>query len=431
MKIGIIGGGFTGLTAAYYLSKAGHKICLFEKNSSLGGLAGSFEIEGYPIEVAYHHLFKTDTDILSLVNELGIQNKLKWFDSSVAIYYAGNLYPFMTPLDLLKFKPLSFFNRLRAGIVALFLQKFRNWKIFTKITALEWMYKWAGKQVTEVIWKPLLVGKFSNFYDKVSMAWLWARIYTRGRSKQRGDIREKLGYFEGSFKVVVDALEKRIKENGGEIFLNQNIKEVRSQNSKPEILFEDQSVLGFDKIIATVPSHVFKSIAYKNKETIYSKKLDKVEYLGAVLMIFSSTQKISDYYWHNINDYSAPFLVFINHTKLVPKEWFNNRYVYYIGSYVPHDHKYFSFTDDQIKLLWFKYLKKVFCDFQEEKISEIKIFRLKYAQHIVTTDYESTIPEYQTDLENIFLSNFTQIFPEDRGTNFAVREGRKISVKVL
>ncbi len=183
-KIGIIGAGYTGLSAAYRLSKAGFDVTLLEKGQYPGGLAGGFKMEGNNLEIAYHHIFKTDKDIINLAKEIGADTNLKWHNSSVALYYNGKLYPFMSALDLLRFSPLSFFNRIRAGLVVLYLQKLNRYKRFIKIPAYNWMLKNAGKSVTKVIWEPLLKGKFDQFYNKVSMAWLWARIHIRANSRE-------------------------------------------------------------------------------------------------------------------------------------------------------------------------------------------------------------------------------------------------------
>jgi protoporphyrinogen oxidase len=429
-KIAIIGGGYTGLTAAYRLSQKGHQVFIFERGSDLGGLAGGFQIGGTSIEKAYHHLFKTDTDILDLVKELGIEDKLEWHDSSISIYYDKNLHAFNGALDLIKFKPLAFHNRIRAGLVVLFLQKYKNWKKFEEVSAYKWMKKWSGKQVTEVIWEPLLKGKFDQFYDKVSMAWLWARLHIRANSRD-GLEKEKLGYFNGGFDVITKALIKKLKEKDVQIFTNCDIEKITRKDGKLYIEqnrdIEIHTKLEFDNILATVPSHVFAKLAGNSLDSDYMDKLQKIPYLGAICAIFTTDQEISPYYWHNINDVSFPFLVFIHHTKLIPKERYGGKYVYYIGSYIPHDHKYFQMADEEVYDLWFKHLKMIFPDFDLKQIDEKFLWRFRYAQHIVGLDYSSKIPDYKTPIEGVYLSNFSQIYPEDRGTNFAVREGNKIA----
>lgn len=431
--IAVIGAGYTGMVAAYRLAKQGYTVEIFEAGSYPGGLAGDFSIEGAPIEMAYHHLFKTDTDILSLVKELGIEDKLTWRDSSVSIYYENKLYPFMTAMDLIKFSPLNFINRIRAGLVVLYLQKQKNWKPLVNQTALAWMTKHAGKQVTKVIWKPLLLGKFDRYYDKVSMAWLWARLHIRANSREKGDSGEKLGYFNGGFKVVTDALFDACKKEGVKFHTQVRISHIGATKNTPYLVIDDKK-RSFDSVIATVPSHIMARLLSEENASpalqSYTDKLQSIDYLDALLMVFSSTQDISPYYWHNINDTTKPFLVFIHHTRLMPKEQYGDKYIYYIGAYLNPGHKLLTLDDKELSKLWFKELKKIFPDFSPKSISEKHIFRMRNAQHIVDTSYEQKIPEHTTPVSNVFLTNFSQIFPEDRGTNYAVREGNRIAKTV-
>ncbi|WKZ29865.1 MAG: NAD(P)/FAD-dependent oxidoreductase [Candidatus Dojkabacteria bacterium] len=429
--IAIIGGGYTGLTAAYELLKKGYRVTILERQASVGGLAADFTIEGTALEKAYHHLFRTDTDIISLVEELGISDKLEWHESSVAIYYDKQLYPFSGPIDLIKFSPLPLPDRIRTGLLYLFLTNYHNGESFGKTSALHWMKRWAGIAGTKVIWEPLLRGKFHNYAEDISMAWLWARIHTRGQSKAPGELKEKLGYFSGGFTVLTQALKEAVLSHNGEIRNSVNVSAIRKAGSRVAVVINDVSEI-FDRVIVTAPSHVFVALTTEHEQMTdsYKEQLLSVPYLGAALHIFSTPQSLSEFYWHNINDLSAPFLVFIQHSNLVGKEKYNNQHVYYLGTYIPHDHKYFTMEDGEIKKLWYSYLKQMFPDFDETHIRESYFFKFKNAQHVVTKGYKERIPAMQTPLDNIYLSNFTQIYPEDRGTNFAVREGKKVAALV-
>jgi protoporphyrinogen oxidase len=389
-NIVIIGAGLTGLVAGYRLSQKGYKVTIYEKNDSIGGLMGGFKIGDTSLEKAYHHIFKTDKYIIGLIKELGLEDKLKWYPEKTAIYYDGQMWSFIGAIDLLKFKPLNLFSKVRLGLVKIWLEKDNNWEKYKSVTAVEWMKKYCGEKAYRVIWAPLLRGKFHEYYDKVSMAWLWARIHTRANSDGY------LGYLDGGFLQIADELAKRIKDLGGTILLNT---EYRAQAS--------------------------------SAPTLNTGSLKDVEYLGAVCVVFTSKQSLSPYYWHNISDPQSPFLAFIQHTNLVDKKQYGNKHVYYMGTYGDSEQS----VDN-----WFEYLKKIYPEF---KGPENKwVFRFKNAQHIVTTNYK--VPKYRTNPSALraapldrgatkrvfYQANFAQIFPEDRGTNFAVREGEKIAALI-
>ena len=427
-RILIIGGGFTGLTAAYRLSREpGWEITLAEAADHLGGLAAGFPFLGTSLEKAYHHLFLTDTSILQLVDELGLNDRLIWCESSVGIYRGGRIYPFMSPADLLRYQPCSFAGRLRLGAAALYLKHKKNWRGLAAQPAHDWMTAWCGRSAMESVWTPLLKGKFDRYYDTISMAWLWARIHLRAHSRGPGG-REKLGYFRGGFAEVVRRLESEIIRHGVKIRRGARVEGFSGLERSARI---DGQPERFDACIFTGPSPAFAQLLPVDRALeAYARQLQSIEYLGAICLVFASEQNLGDYYWINVNEPDAPFLVFLNHTRLVSPSHYQGKYVYYLGAYRPLDSPSFALSDDGLAQGWWAYLKKMFPEFNPSRVCERHVFRFKAAQHIADTGYERKIPGYRTPLPGVFLSNFSQVFPEDRGTNFAVREGLKIADKV-
>lgn len=424
-KIAIVGGGVTGLTAAKRLIDKGYQVTVFEKEKSLGGLNEVFEIEKEKLEKVYHHIFKTDLEVIKLIEELGLVDILEWHKSSVAVYSKNNFYSFSGAIDLLKFPDLDFISKFRLGLIYLWLKFDNNWQKYEDVPAAKWMEKWAGKNAYKVIWEPLMKGKFHDYSDKVSMSWLWARIHTRGGStNEKGE--EVLGYIKGSFGKIADALAKEIKRKEGEIKLDSAVELIAERKDKKINVKVDSKNYVFDKVLVTTPSEIFAKMIDEKKYKKYADNLQKINYLGAMTVVFSSDQKLSNYYWHNINDLQSPFLVFVQHTNLVPKDNYSGKYIYYMGTYLPQDHNLFKFSDDKDKEIFFDYLKKIFSKFEIKMVRESFVFKFKNAQHVVDLDYKNKIPKYKTPIRNVYLANFSQIYPEDRGLNFAVKEANKI-----
>lgn len=429
-RIAIVGGGFTGLTTAWKLSEKGALVTLLEANDTVGGLAGGCELLGQPVEKAYHFLYKTDDYMLNVLDELGLRDQLTFHKSSVSTYYDGVLYPMESPLDLIRFKPLSFINRIRAGVSVLFLQRVHDWESLTKISAMDWLTKFAGKQVVDVIWEPLLKGKFDHYYDKVTMCWLWGRIKQRveSRDKQLGG--EALGYIEGGFKTLSRELEKRITTAGGVIETSSPVSRLTRHPVKNtvEITVGDQT-REFDQVLLTVPCNVADRLLvdFKPMAPAYFEKLNSIEYLDAAVLLFATETPISHYYWHNINTPDSPFVVFLSLTSLIGTKKFDGKHVYYIGDYIPSEHPYMNQPEEELRDHWFKSLAEMFPSFDRSSVIEHHVFRFRNAQHIVDVGFEEKIVDYQTPCPGVFLCNFSQIFPMDRGTNYAVRDGVKMA----
>ncbi len=397
-NVAIIGGGLGGLSLGYFLAKQGDKVTILEKENFLGGLVGGFKMEGENLEKLYHHFFRTDNYLIELLEEIGLADKIVWNKNSTGIYWKDKMYPFNGAIDLLKFKPLSLVDKIRMGLVAIFLGLDNNWQKYELVSASDWMKKAVGKNGYEVVWKPLLQGKFHKYYRDISMAWLWARIHTRGNSKnEKGE--EVLGYIDGGFEKMVERLVELIKKNKGEIKLNRKIKNIKD-------LEKD-----FDIIIDTRP----------DKE---------MGYLATVNIAFSSEQNLSKFYWHNINDRQSPFIAFIQHTNLVGTKNYQGKNIYYLGTYVPQDHEFLKMDEKKIINQWFDYLKKIFPEFDKTKAKNVSVFRFNSGQHIVSRKYK--VKSYKVN-EKLYRMNFAQIYPEDRGVNFGVREARRIvsSIRVL
>ena len=390
-KIAIIGTGIGGLTAGYELLKKNNKVTIFEKEKNIGGLAAGFKMEGEILDKSYRHIFKTDKDIIELINELGLKNKLHWYKSSTGLYWQGKIYPFLTAMDLLKFKPLNILEKFRMGMVAMWLKFDKDWKKYENVLAYSWMKKMIGDKPYKVVWEPLLKGKFDDIYKQISMAWLWARIHTRGNStNEKGE--EVLGYLDGGFESLTKKLAEKIKTKGGKIILNKEIDDI--EKIKKE----------FDLIIDTRP-------------------IKEVNYLGMVNIVFSSSQNLGKYYWNNINDLNSPFVALLQHTNLVGTKKYNGKNIYYLGTYISQKSKYFKWSDKQIIDEWLSYLPNVFPNFDRKQISQINVFKFKNAQHIVGLNYK--VPAYKVS-NNYYRLNFAQIYPQDRGMNYAVSEAKKM-----
>lgn len=425
MKIGIVGGGIAGLTTAYRLVKQGHDVEIFEAADHVGGLASGFKVAGASLEKYYHHLFTSDICIRGLVDELGIRSKLNWYPSQMGAAYKGKLYKFGTPQQILQFSPLPFWERVWFGLIGLYLGKKDDWTEFENVTAVDWMKKHCGPKTWQIIWEPLLKGKFHRYFDKVAMAWLWARIHTRFSSRKGSG--EKLGYFEGGFEVFNQTLAAAVRQAGVKINVNSPINRIHTQNGKLKSLEVNGHEHTFDKVIFSAATPIFLK-ACPELPSDYVKRLTQLDFLGAQCLILVMKQPFSDLYWINIADNDIPILALIEHTNFVPQDWYQGKHLMYVANYLPQDHQYFKMKKEDIFAELLPYLKRINPSFDPAVIEEIHLSQDLYAQPVVPLHYSQVKPTYETPIKNVILANMALTYPEDRGTNFAVDVGNKAAL---
>ena len=439
MRVGIIGGGVAGLAAAHQLTKAGHFAEVFEQAPFLGGQASTFDVFGGRLERGYHHLFVSDTDMTELIHELGLGGGLAWLESSVGFYlndeHGGKIWDFATPMDLLRFKPLSVFQRIRVGLWTLVLQKTRNYRKFENVTAKDWLTRRMGQRAYQVIWEPLLRGKFGAFYDRIGMTWLWGKIYLRVASRKGTGQRERLGYPMGSFGEVIEVLAERIVQQGGVVHTSASVTKIVESAGVATGL--DVQVEGsenerreYDAIVATTPSYVFTRLAPPLPKE-YQDKLEGVNYLSAVLMVLVSDRPFTNKYWLNIADPDMPFVALIEHTNLIDPELYGGKHILYISNYPSRDSELYQKSAEELMDLFVPHLQKINPDFDRSWVIEHHHHRVDGAQPIVGVNYGAGIPDHRTPLKGLYLANTTQIYPEDRGTNYSVRMGKLVAQMVL
>lgn len=420
MRIAIIGAGFGGMAAAYDLKKAGHDVTIYESANHVGGLAAGFKEPhwDWSVEKFYHHWFQSDNHMLGLIRELGWEDKVVFPRPLTVMYHKGKFYPFDSILRALLFPGLGFgVDKIRFGFVGLFLRLTNNWKALEKFTADEWMMKWAGKNVYEKMWKPLLIGKFGPFYRDVNMAWLWARIKARTT---------RLGTFKGGFQRFADMFAERLREQRVEIRLGAKVESIRRDQDQLSVRSDGKSEV-FDKVLVTTSPSLVVRLS-PDLPQHYLKGLLGLKSMGAVVMVLSLKHQLSKegYYWFNLpKEAGFPMLALVEHTNFVSKEHFGGDHIVYAGDYLEVGHEYFSMSDEELLERFLPTFKKFNPAFERDWVRKIWVNKTNYAQPVPLINHSKNIPTIQTPMEGLYFASMSQVYPWDRGTNFAVEIGRR------
>lgn len=421
----IVGAGFCGLAAGYELAKQGVRVSLFEADTEVGGLAGSFQVNGVRLEKFYHHWFTNDQAITALVDDLGTRDQVVFRPTSTGMYYANTFFRLSTPLDLLKFSPLSLVNRVRLGLLTLRARRVKDWRQLEALTAEEWLRQMGGDEVYRVVWEPLLRGKFGDHASEVSAVWFWNKLKLRGGSRgSKGE--EQLAYYRGGFAALASRLADRIEAAGGQIYTNTPVEALLVANRTVTGVRAAGRNIAADMVIATPALPIVADLLEPHVDAAYLAGLRRVKYLANVCLVLELDRSLSGTYWLNVNDPTFPFVAVIEHTNFEPTSSYGGRHLAYLSKYLTETDPLYCMGDDEIMAFTLPHLQRMFPSFKREWILKLHVWRARYAQPVVERRYSTLIPEEQTPIKNVFLTTMAQIYPEDRGTNYAVREGRRI-----
>jgi protoporphyrinogen oxidase len=443
VRVAVVGAGVCGLVAAHRLAEAGHAVEVFERWPGLGGQAATLDVgQGHRLERYYHHLFTSDVHIARLYEELGMPDELEWRDSSTAFFAEGRQWPFTTPMDLLRFGPISPLSRVRMGAAVVALQRFgRDPAPYERITAREWIEKRMGRRAWEKVWGPLLRGKFGERAEQIAMVWLWSKFTLRRQVRGEEARQEKLGYPRRSWEPLFEALVERIGRE--HVHIDRPVARLQPDGDGWLVVpaapdswrrghdpqsFETLAPLRFDRVLATVPNDVFLRMVDLPPE--YAARLRSTEYFAALCLLLELDRQFSPFYWTNVADRDLPFVGLIEHTNFVEPERYGGRRFLYVANYLEHGHELLSKSMDEVIECYTPGLRRVNAGFSRDWIKQGWMFREPAAQPIVTVGYHERIPSLFTGLEGLYLANTTQVYPEDRGTNYAVRLGDQAAAAV-
>ena len=426
----VVGAGFTGLAAAHDLAIAGRKVLVLESDASPGGLAGTFEFQdGVRIEKFYHHWFNNDAYVPQLVKELGLGSEIVTLASKTAMYFNGRQWRLSTPLDLLRFKPVSLLSRIRLGLLVFRVRRIKDWRSIEHLSIREWLEPLCGEEAYRVVWEPLIRAKFSIYADQVSAVWFWKKLALRGSTRDsKGG--EQLAYFKGGFGRLAQAMEDSIREHGGEVRYGEQVTGIHAQGSRISRLITNNGEVAASHFLLTPAFPVIADIFQGHVDNAALDGWRRVNYLGNMCLVLELDRSLSDTYWLNVNDPGFPFVGVIEHTNFDSPENYKHKRVVYLSRYLTSDDPQWAYPDRQYLEYAVEHIKRMFPDFDTSWILDYRIWRAEYAQPITERGYSRYVPGQATPFDNATISTMAHIYPEDRGTNYAIREGRAAAVRI-
>jgi len=421
VRVAVIGAGMVGLVSALRLANRGDDVTIYEKDARVGGLASSFDpaTAGDPLERFYHHVFRTDKLFAALCSEVGLEDELEWSSPDTSCFFEGRYRQLDSPRSLLAFDALGWIDRIRLAAALAFLKAVPNPAFLEKHTATAWLKRIAGKRAYTVVFESLFESKFGDHAEAISLAWFWARIHDRTAD---------LGYMRGGFAKLYERVAQRVRDAGGSIVLGAAVSDIEANDKELRVTVERDgasSTVAFDRVISTLPLRTTARFARLPED--FMRAHGGGEFLMARCLILAMKRPLTGRYWVNVCDPGVPFMVVVEHTQLVPKEQYGGRHIVYLGNYAE------SFaTVDSNELIdqFLPYLERLNPEFSRDWITDHWQFVAPNAQPVITPGYRDRMPPLRTPLRGLYLANLEQVYPHDRGQNYAIELAELVSEKI-
>lgn len=420
MQYAILGGGALGLMTAYRLAQAGQSVMVFEQEKTAGGLAAGFRIDDTWLEKFYHHLFRTDTVAIKLIQEVGLGDRLEWKAPRTVCLIDGKTHRLDSPMSLLAFSPLRFDERLRVGAVAAFLKVINAGPLEGK-TAAAWLRRWMGKHGYELLFEPLFVSKFGAMHEQIALPWFWGRIHDRTTT---------LGYLRGGFQLLYEQLVERISQADGKVLPGTRVETIEQLEDGRWTVKTSSGSWTVDRVISTLATRLTCRLIPALPED-YRARYDWGQAYGAQCLVLSLDRQLTDSYWINICDPGYPFTGLFEHTNFRSPSEYGGGHLVYLGNYRPMDDPLFKLSKEEVLHEFLPHLKRIRPDFAREWVQESWLFQAPFAQPIVTTEYREHIPPLHTPLKNLWVANMFQVYPHDRGQNYSFELAERLVGQLL
>ncbi|MCM1984691.1 FAD-dependent oxidoreductase [Lyngbya confervoides] len=411
-KIGIIGGGIAGLSCAYRLATQGHQVTVLESSPQLGGLGTFFEHQGRQIDRFYHCIMPSDDYFLQLIEDLGLSDRLYWQKTFMGMVYQGHHYPFNSALDLLRFTPLSFLQRVRLGAMSLLLKYLGNDQRLDYTPMGDWLTQLFGSDLWDLFWQPLFAAKFGAKAGELPGLYLKKRL---GRESNVGE----RGYLQGGLYGFIKALAEAIAAHGGHLVLEQPVLQLQ-QSDSAVIATTQQGTFSFDALISTIPLHLLAEMA---QGIDGAATLPKLTYQGVINLLIFLDRPVTGYYWTPILRSQTGFDGMVESSALIAPDHYGGYHAAYLMKYTHPQSDLYQRATNTLEKEWLEQFLDLYAPLgiTPDNIVDTRLFRTPYVEPIYPLGYSRYQPRIRLGQSRIYLATTAQVYPYITSWNSSIR----------
>lgn len=419
--VAVIGGGISGLASAHFLADAGARVTLYESSDQFGGLGTFFRYEELHLDRFYHCILPTDGDLLALLAYLGLRDRVHFRETSLGFFYERKLYELNGPIDLLRFKPAHFVDRIRLGLTALYASHVAKPGPLDDITVEAWLTKLSGKRAFERLWRPLLEAKFGDAYHQIPALWYWASF-----NREKGTKKEVKGYIRGGYKAITDALVASLQARGVELHLNAPVTRLDLAPDGQPTLRIDDTTSCFDRVICTTPFFLLHKMAGGGRVAPWLQRIHSdIDYQGVLNVLVILKRPLTKHYWIPVMKSGAPFQGIVETTRIIDPGYLGGRHLVYLLNYVHRTHPLFQRDPEEVRRAYVDAMLNLVPDVRREDVIDAFVFKAPFVEPLYTPGYGKRTPPAELVPGRVYLATTTQVYPNVTAWNSSTGVARR------
>jgi protoporphyrinogen oxidase len=405
----VVGGGLLGMTLALRLAQAGHNVTLIEQADSLGGIATAWRLGDVVWDRHYHVTLMSDRYTRALLDELGLEQDMKWVHTRTGFFTDGALHSMSDTLEFLRFPPLGMVAKLRLAATVYYASRVRNWRRLEQVPVSDWLRRWSGRRTFDKIWRPLLRSKLGENYERTSAAFIWATIDRMYAARRTGLKREMFGYVPGGYARILDTFRERLVSERVYLLLGTKVRRVLP-DVPGGVLVETVagSRIQFDRAVITVPSPMAAYLCPGLGDDEKSR-LGAIEYQGIVCASVLLHRPLAGFYITNITESWVPFTAVIEMSALVDREQFGGNTLVYLPKYLPSDDPLFDRPDEEWRDEFIDAMLRMYPSLRDDDVLSFRVSREHFVHALSTLRYSERLPSIKTTIPGVFIVNSAQI----------------------
>ncbi len=408
-SIGIIGGGILGLTLAYRFARDGHRVTLYERDESVGGLLRSVVVDGISMDRFYHVILKSDRHWIGLINELGLGDRVYFRETKAGFYSHGRTYSLASISEYLHFPLLSRSERVRLALTLQWCRMQKDWRPLEHVSIQDFLVARGGLSLFEKFWKPLLRAKFDGQYENIPMTYIWSRVRRMASTRRAISQREVMGHIKGNLQIVIDALQRNIDELGSTILTRVTVRTVAIENGVVQGVIVGNQTSPHDVVISTLPHPQYQQLL---PEVLRDKQRNCVEYMGVVSVLLLMRKQLTPFHTLNLVDGTTPYTGIIETTNVIDPALMNGRHLVYVPKYVsPRNKQWLGRADEDLKDECLGHLKRMFPTFDSSSVEAGRVDREAFVEPLYTLDFYRSIPSIEGPAKGLYVANNSQTYP--------------------